>query len=224
MRRMKILILISMLVSSTALADPGPWYAGLTAGRAQGSLPGGSDDELRAQGFSGIQSSANNSFNVIGLSVGYAFSPRISIEGAYEHIGNSNSNNYDASFPVPPNGVGESHKSWRMGAFSFSAVAKVVTWRSVALFGKASAYYVQGNFEQTTAVIDLSTSTTTASKRSASGSGVVPGAGVGVSFDVTREFALRASYEIVAKKSGLFGAGNDLGTMKLLSTSVSYSF
>lgn len=220
-------IAAAVLVAGSAHAQS--WYVFGGAGQVHATAPGGSDDELRAEGFTGIQSSSTGSYSTAGFGGGYAFSKRIALEISYTHLGNLY--DYSASFPVSPDAQGTRSKSWNASILGLSAIGNIGTWSEVTPFIKASLYRMNGDFKKTT-VITVTSSVPPAFRapgtilrndsETTSGSGILPAIGAGASIEVSPRLQLRGGIDFMLKKAEMFGAGNDLSGIRLIMFSVSY--
>lgn len=193
-----IIAAVSILISSAAGAA-GPWYV---FGGAGLSRSGGDGDTALTAG------------------AGYRLNQTFALEASFVNLGAVRAESSDAP---ATGGTAHTARTWDASAFGLSALARAATFGPVSLWGKASLYRVRGDFENRTDILSGGTSTP-AGKVEASGSSIAPSLGVGATHDLMPNVALRAFGEVIAKKSGTFGEGNDIGSLKLFTLTFSYSF
>jgi OOP family OmpA-OmpF porin len=165
-------------------------FAGASVGRSD-------IDEAMTRGLitSGEVKSESTGFKVFG---GYQFHPNLGVEAAFVDLGEAK---YEGSF----NGAPVTGGKLKVNGLNFAALGRVPLGQRFALFGKVGVFVWEAQASDTTAGVPFSTKT----------DGADASFGIGASFDITRNIALRAEGE-------MFGVADEKAT--LLSVGFAFSF
>lgn len=219
-------ILALLLIASAAIAEePSRWYISIGSGAARTSAQadrGAEDAALTAQGFTEASSLQERASTPFRLSAGYRWSRRVALEAAYFDL--STVQHVSRSYVLGVDQVANTDRRWEASGIE---VAALVSWplsERFALVAKGSLYGWKGKHTSASIVADADTGVVlSSSEASARGSGVVPGLGVGFSTSAMPPIELRVMYEVLMKKTGLFGAGNDLKNIQILSVGLVFN-
>lgn len=216
-----ILLLAAALISATAALADDRGYVFLEGGAVSSrSKPGGGDD-LASTGVTVISSSESKGETAIALGVGFAISRYWAAEAVYLDLGQVHQQS--ATFRAGANS-GNRVNEWDASGFGLALRASYPLPYGFALFGKAALYRIDGGFRTATLILAPNGQLVSSTSSSASGSGTVPALGFGASYAVTARLSARATFERFADKSGLFGDGNDLEAIRLLSVGAWHRF
>lgn len=185
--KIKSLVALSALAfaASSAMADG--WYAVGSIGQAKikDIDQAGIDAELIDNGVTGLSSSADKTDTAYKLQAGYQFNKNFALEGGYFNLGKAT---YAAAFTG-----GVANASVKADGWSLSAVGILPLNEQFSLFGKLGAAY---NTVKANATGTGGGSTITWSDKDSNVGAVY---GIGASYNLTKQIALRAEYEVYDK-------------------------
>ena len=216
-------LLVLLLTAGAAGAQSSKWYGLIGSGftnaepatsRAQ------SDAALAAQGFTSIFSHDPDAGAPLMLGIGYALTPRLALEASYVDL--NDIANYSATFRQGVNS-GSSVQAWKASGLELAAIGNWPMNHELALLAKAGAYFLEGDFTTQTEVRAPGGTLLSRTASSSSESAAVPSIGVGVALAFTDRLSVRAMLELLGK-ADVFGAGNDLKDVRLISVAATYRF
>jgi OOP family OmpA-OmpF porin len=207
--KIKSLFALSAFTFAASSAMAGDWYAVGSIGQAkvkdfnQSEL----DAELRGLGVTGLTSSLDDSDTAFKLHAGYQFNRNFALEGGYLNLGKAN---YSARFTG-----GTASAELKTDGWSLSAVGILPLNEQFSLFGKLGAAY------NTVKVNIAATGPGGNAAVSDKDSDVGAVYGLGASYNLTKQIALRAEYEVYDKIGG-----NETGKSKVdvWSLGIAYKF
>lgn len=224
---MRLLILLLALLAAPALAEEPrtKWYLLVGAGQASTSSStsaSASNAELAASGFAVTSSSETSDGVPRTLGAGYILSRHLHLEAAYTHFGDMH--HYQASFNVPGGNVGARSKDHGGDGLQFAVLGVLPLGHDFALLGKLGAMVFRGEYRTQTSTFTPTGVPVSSTQESTSGSELIPGIGLGASVVLDGGLDLRVMLEAWNTKSGMFGAGNDLDSLRQISLTLTYRF
>lgn len=207
---MKKFIFLSIFAASAAApALAGDVYVAASVGQSsidvnQGRL----DGLLRSAGAVAVSSSVNKTDTAYKIQMGYQFNPNIAIEGGYIDLGNTK---YSASFTG-----GNASANSKAAGLNIAALGILPINESFSVFGKLGM--INAKVETTVSANGPGG----AASASASSTNWKPNYGFGATYNVNKQFGIRAEYEQFSK----LGDANKTGEadVNLLSVGLSYKF
>ena len=183
-------------VGAEAASDNG-WYVGGALGGSQQHFGGGQvDGALANQGLTG-SASIDRSAGSLRVFGGYQFTPHFALEGGYVNLGKFD---YSSSISSPAADSVNGHLG--VQGIDLAAVGTLPLNQQWSLFGKAGALYAKTKLDASSggavAVSDQSHT------------GASPLLGAGVSYDITRQVAVRGEVDRYFRvgDSGTTGRGD----------------
>jgi len=196
-------------VEQVAAADSGG-YIGFSAGQSKTNLDGNEIDTSLASIGLGSSTSVDDSDFGFKLYGGYQFNKNFALEAGYTDLGELKSHTV-----ITSGSSGTLDGKWKAYSIDISAVGILPVNEKFSLFGRAGVSFWNLDF-------DLTGSGPGSGTLSESESGVGPLLAFGASFDIARQFILRAEYE------RHFDLGKDdttgKGDVDLLSIGLVYRF
>ncbi len=188
-------IVTAMLATTTFLlpacvlaADESPWYGGAGVGHSDAKRPGSwaeqADLAFRGQGVTSLTTinSGDTSWKLFG---GYQYNEHVAVEAAYARLGK-----YGGSSRVTAPAAGSGAGTWDASAFSLAAVGSLpIHENRVAATGKLGLAYTHLDVNATATGGALTAVSNQSNDR------VNLLLGVGIRFDLTKKFGVRAEYE-----------------------------
>lgn len=205
---MKKIALIALLSALAVPAMAEGLYVVGSVGQSKADLDQGYLDGAD-RSLPGFSSSIDKTDTAYKLQLGYQFNQNLAIEGGYVNLGKLT---YSGSAP----GVGNKSVEFKAQGLNLSAVGILPLTERVSVFAKVGAIYAK--VERTAAV-----HTTLVQASSSESSTDLKGTwGLGASFDLTKNLAVRAEYEQFHKlgKNDKTGEAN----VDLISAGVAYKF
>lgn len=197
----KVSVFLGLILASglTIAQQPG-FYAGASWGRTSVDDDATNlDSELRAFGVTNISTHQDDSDTTWKVYGGYQFSPYLGVEGGYAHLGE-----YKAT--LSGNYLGNAlrgHGTVKAHAVFADAVGHIPFMDNrLSLFGKAGLAYTKTELDASANVAGFSSSTDENHYK------FVPKLGVGIRYNLTEQFGVRAEYE------RYFGVGDEDTTGK----------
>lgn len=182
-----------LLPGANALAQDGGWYSGVFGGVAKVDI--GSKGSLDTRYFDDTSilddSSLDDSDPSFGVQVGYRFTPHFAVEAGYVRLGEAV---YEAEYADPLN-AGHSTRfraRFRSSGLSLAALGTFPLNERFDLHGRAGAYYADTRYEEKS--VDL-TSNTAALPNTMDGDSIDVLLGIGATWNMDRQWALRAEYQ-----------------------------
>lgn len=187
------LIAAALLLSSSSMAFAGDIYVAGSVGRSSMNIDqGGTDAELNSI-MSPIgrvtSSSVDKNGTALKLQLGYQFNPNWAVEGGYVDLGK-------ASHKAKTN-LGDINTEIKTTAWNIAAVGIAPLNDKFSVFGKIGAY--RGKAEATVSVAGFSAIGDSSATRAVYG--------IGVMYDVSKAFGIRAEYEHFNDWGNLLSAG-----------------
>jgi hypothetical protein len=169
-------------IGSAQAAASDAWYGGLRLGRGVERLGSGEiDGALGTQGALSA-SSIDSGATSYGLFAGYQLNPNFAVEGGYDHLG---SFGFSSAVSAPAADSASGHYEAR--SLDLSAVGLLPFAHDWAAFGKAGLAYSEAKLD--------ASSGGAVSIGSAHHWDMAPLVGAGISYDLTRQTALRAEWD-----------------------------
>jgi len=228
LRRFIAAVAIAM-AAGAAHAEPPKWYGFLGFGwtSARAAHPN-NDDDLRAQGFTGVRSENLTAETSMAFGGGYNFTRRFALEAAYadfnQVVHNSGSFQQVVTTPTgPQTNHGSTFRDWQASGLRLSAVGAwpVAPWLS--LLGQASLYRLKGEFKTQTELRDPRGNLLSKTEAGASDSGLIPAIGVGVLYPMEDFMSARLMVERLGKVD-LYGPGNEVRNLTNATISILIHF
>jgi len=184
----KISLLLGLLMASgLALAQQQGFYAGVSLGQAKvDSDASNLTSDLGTIGVTNISSSQDDTDTAWKIFGGYQFNPYLGVEGGYADFGKYNATVNGIYRGTTINASGD--------VDSYAIFADVVGHlpmmdNALSIFGKAGVAYTRTKLNASASGGGISASA------SASDSEFVPKLGLGVRYNFTKQFGIRAEYE-----------------------------
>lgn len=202
------LVTLSGMASSWAAAEDSGWYGGASIGQSMAEI----DDDrisrsLLASGFTGVTIHDDDRDIGYKLFGGYQFNRNFSLEGGYFDLG-------EMGFTAVTTPAGTLQGNIRLNGLNFDAVGMLPLTEKFSLLGRAGLNYAQAkdSFSGSGAVTPTTSSASTRDLNYKFG--------VGLQYDFTRAFGVRAE----AERYRIDDAVDNKGDVDLLSLGMVYRF
>lgn len=204
--KIKSLVALSALAFAASSAMAGDWYAVGAIGQAKVKDFNQADLDAEVLDIAGVaptSSSVDKTDTAYKLQAGYQFNKNFALEGGYFNLGKAT---YSAAYTG-----GNANAAFKVDGWNLSAVGILPLNEQFSLFGKLGAAY-------NTVKASANVGTNSGSDKDSNVGAVY---GIGASYNLTKQIALRAEYEIYDKIGG-----DDTGKSKVdvWSLGVAYKF
>lgn len=200
----KIVLAVLMIAAVPAFA--GNAYVVGSVGQSSADIDKGRlDGALTLAGVTGLGSSVNKTDTAYKLQVGYQFNQNFAVEGGYVDLGKAK---YSASFTG-----GNLSTEYKASGLNVAAIGILPVTDAFSVFGKLGV--MNAKVDASAGGIALG--------NSASATKISPNWGLGVSYDVNKQFAIRAEFEQFSKVGDASKIGQE-ADVNLLSAGAVWKF
>ncbi len=205
MKKISLLALIAGLVAVPAFA--GDAYVLGSIGQSSFDLnKGGLDGVLTTAGLGGISSSLNKTDTGYKAQVGYQFNENFAVEGGYIDFGKFA---YSSTFTG-----GSGNFDYKLTGFNVAAIGILPINDAFSVFGKLGAINAKVDASSSISIVGIPVSITGQATK------LVPSWGLGATYNLNKQFAVRAEFE----QFGKVGDEPSKGNINLASAGVVFKF
>lgn len=205
---------LGILVAMSALATSGAalasdWYAVGSVGQSKVKINRGiNDNSLTGAGATGLSSTAKETNTAYKLQLGYEINKYFAVEGGYVDLGTAT---YSATFTG-----GNAKVDYKAHGWNISAVGILPVQRDLSIFGKVG--FITAKSERTGSLTGLPGYRVVP----ANATSTSPSWGVGISYNVTQNVAVRGEWERFNKVGEKYTTGQS--DLDFLSVGLVYKF
>lgn len=205
----KIALAALIAAASVTSAFAGEVYVAGSIGQSSFDINKGRiDGLLTSAGAAAVSSSLNKTDTAYKIQVGYQFNQNFAVEGGYIDLGKAK---YSASFTG-----GGANADAKASGLNIAALGILPINQSFAVFGKLGL--INAKVESTVSATGPGGS----ASASVSSTDWRPNYGIGVNYNVSKQFSIRAEYEQFSKLGNASRTGE--ADVNLLSVGVAYKF